>query len=185
MRLRLTLALGSVVLALALAACGGGSSKETATPGATGTQKASPTAAKTTAPGATSTAAATSAAAASPSGAGGGGASLGNVPVYPGATKVSEGSGASPIAAAPGGEGPAIGDYSNLAWAIYQTGDSVDKVATFYKGKMPDNGWTEQGWFDASGVSWGAYTRDNGNTAAWIAATGDGQTSIVIGTGSR
>ena len=178
MRLRLTFGLCALLLALALAACGGGG-EEKATPSG-GQQQATPAATKTT------EAAETPAAGEKPSN--GGEVSLKDIPVYPGADKVADYSGTSPIPL-PGGEGPNAGEYSNVQWALYETGDSVDKVAKFYKDKMPDNGWHEEGWFDTSGegggVALGSYTRDDGKTAAWVFTSGNEKTEIIIGTGSR
>ena len=180
MRLRLTLGLCALALAVAIVACGGGG-EEKGTPSG-GQQQATPTAGKTVAAGQTSTATA------KPS-SGGGEASLKDVPVYPGADKVADYSGSSPIPL-PGGEGADTAEFQNIKWALYETGDSANKVADFYKSKMPDNGWDEQGWFDTSsqegGVAMGSYTRDNGNVAAWVFTSGSGdKTEIVIGTGTK
>ena len=174
-----------VMLALALVACGGGDEEEEenggeqeGTPAATKTVEAEETGevAETPKPEKTE----------EPSG-GGGGASLGDVPVYPGADKTGEYSGDSPIPLL--GEGLDTEDYKDAQWAVYETGDSVDDVANFYKDKMPDNGWDEESWFDTSvgdGAAWGGYTRNDGDTAAWVfIGAGDGQTQIVIGVGSR
>jgi hypothetical protein len=187
LRLRWILGLIVLVLAFALAACGGGgdnNEKESptapkGTPAATKTAEATETQKPAETPKATKTA--------EPSG--GGGASLENIPVYPGADKVGDYSGDAPI--------PLVGqdlnttDYKDNKWAVYETDDSVDDVASFYKGGMPDKGWHEENWFDTSalggGAAWGSYTRDNGDTAAWVFVGGsdDGKTEIVIGTGTK
>jgi hypothetical protein len=172
LRLRLTFGLCALVLALALAACGGGGGEKTTPSG--GQQQATATVQKTVAAGE------------KPSG---GEASLKDIPVYPGAKKVADYSGTSPIPL-PGGEGADTAEYQNIKWALYETGDSAGKVGDFYKGKMPDNGWHEEGWFDTSseegGVALGSYTRDDGNVAAWVFVSGSGdKTEIVMGTGSR
>jgi len=181
LRLRLTLGLCALALAVALAACGGGDEEDEEGTPSGGQQQATPTAGKTVAAGQTSTATA------KPSSSGA--ASLKDVPVYPGADKVADYSGSSPIPL-PGGEGADTAEFQNIKWALYETGDSANKVADFYKSKMPDNGWDEQGWFDTSsqegGVAMGSYTRDNGNVAAWVFTSGSGdKTEIVIGTGTK
>ena len=189
MRLRWILGLIVLTLALALAACGGGGDEEEEngggekeTPAATKTVEAEGTQEPAETPKATKTAEAEE-----PSG-GGGGASLGDIPVYPGAEKTADySSNDVPLPLLAGDLD--VEEYGDSKWAVYETGDSVDDVADFYKGQMPDKGWEEEGWFDTSlgdGVAWGSYTRDDGDTAAWVAISGtDDQTQIVIGTGSR
>ena len=189
MRLRWMFGLIVLMLAIALAACGGGNDEE----GNGGGEKETPAATKTVEAGETQEAAETpkateTAEAEQPSG--GGGASLGDVPVYPGAEKTGDYSG-SDVPLPLLGEGLDTEEYKTSEWAVYETGDSVDDVAAFYKSKMPDNGWKEENWFDTSvlggGAAWGSYTRDNGDTAAWVVVGGsdDGKTQIVIGTGSK
>lgn len=180
MKLRWMLGLIVLALALGLAACGGGGDNN---------EKESPTAQKGT-PAATKTAeAAETPKATKTAEASGGGASLENIPVYPGADKVGDYSGDAPI--------PLVGqdlnttDYKDNKWVVYETDDSVDDVASFYKGGMPDKGWHEENWFDTSvlggGAAWGSYTRDNGDTAAWVFVGGsnDNRTEIVVGTGTK
>jgi len=175
------------VLALALAACGGGDDVENDGGGG----KETPAATKTAEAGATQepaeTAEATKTAEAEePSG--GGGGSLGDVPVYPGADKTGDYSG-SDVPLPLLGEGLDTEEYKTSEWAVYETGDSVDDVAAFYKSKMPDNGWKEENWFDTSigdGAAWGGYTKNDGDNAAWVAISGSGdKTEIVIGAGSK
>jgi hypothetical protein len=186
LRLRWILGLIVLTLALALAACGGGGDEEEEnggdegeSPAATKTVEAegTPEVVETSKPEKTE----------EPSG-GGGGASLGDVPVYPGADKVGDYSG-SDVPLPLLGEGLDTEEYKTSEWAVYETGDSVDDVAAFYKDKMPDNGWKEENWFDTSmgdGVAWGGYTKNDGDNAAWVAISGSGdKTEIVIGTGSK
>ena len=178
-----------LALALSLAACGGGGDDEenggeretpvaTKTAEAEGTEKPADTAEaeKTATPEKTS----------EPSG--GGGASLGDVPVYPGAKKTAEYSGSDVPLPVPGGDLD-VDQYADSKWAAYETTDSVEDVASFYKDKMAANGWEEESWFDLSfggGAAWGTFTRDNGDSAAWVFVGGDEeQTVITIGTGSR
>jgi hypothetical protein len=183
LRLRWILGLIVLTLALALAACGGGDEEENG-----GGEKETPAATKTVEAEGTPEVVETSKPEKTEEPSGGGGASLGDVPVYPGADKVADYSGSDvPLPLLAGDLD--VEEYGDSKWAVYETGDSVDDVADFYKGQMPDKGWEEEGWFDTSlgdGVAWGSYTRDDGDTAAWVAISGtDDQTQIVIGTGSR
>ena len=183
MRLRWILGLIVLTLALALAACGGGDDEEEEnggdegeSPAATKTVEAedteTPEVVETKTPEANE-----------PSG-GGGGATLSDIPVYPGADKTGDYSSSDAPLPLFGGDLD-VEEWEDSEWAVYETGDSVDDVAAFYKDKMPDNGWDEEGWFDTSvleGAAWGSYTRDGGDSAAWVFVSGtDDQTEIVIG----
>ena len=172
------LGLTVLVLALALAACGGGGEEEEEE--GPGEREATPAATKTVEAEETPEVAETPEAE-KPSG--GGEASLGGVPVYPGAEKIGEYSGEYSLPLI--GEGLETGEYSDVKWAVYETSDSVDDVASFYKDKMPDKGWEEEGWFEMAEVAWGSYTRDGGNQGAWVAITANEKTEIVIGTGAK
>ena len=186
MRLRWILGLIILTLALALAACGGGDDEdgednggeEDGSPAATKTAEAddteTPEVVETQEPEKTE----------EPSGGGGGSATLSDVPVYPGADKTGDWSGDDvPLPLFSGDVD--VEDWEQSGWATYETGDSVDDVANFYKDKMPDNGWEEEGWFDISfgeGAAWGNFTRDDGDSAAWVFVSGtEDQTEIVIG----
>jgi len=178
LRLRWILALVVLTLALALAACGGGGDdKEKETPVATKTVEAEETQKPAETPKPEKTA--------EPSG--GGGASLGDVPVYPGAEKTGDFSGDYSLPLL--GQGLDVEEYKDTEWATYETSDSVDDVAAFYEDKMAANGWEKESWFDTSlgdGAAVGGFTRNDGDTAAWVVVTGNGdQTEIVLGTGSR
>jgi len=177
-----------LVLALALAACGGGGDEEEnggggGTPAATKTVAAE----KTQKPAETGEPEKTPEKTSEPSG--GGGASLGDVPVYPGADKTGGYSGDYSLPSLVGDLGDE--EYTDVEWGLYETGDSVGDVADFYKDKMPDNGWKDEGWFDLTiGVeaAWGSFTRDDGDSAAWLVITrneDDDKTEIVIGAGSK
>jgi hypothetical protein len=184
--------LGLIVLtlALALAACGGGGEKESptataqqqGTPGATKTVEAGETAAPAETPEATKTAAA-----AEPSGGGGGGTSAEDLPVYPGADKTGSYSGDYTLPLL--GENLDVQDYGNTSWVVYETDDSVSDVADFYRSKMGDAGWKEEGWFNMSfgeGAAWGSFTKNDGDNAAWVVISGtDDHTEIVAGAGSK
>jgi len=166
----------ALVLALALVACGGGGDEEEEEGTPSGGQQATATAEKT------------SEATAKPSSGGGGETSLKDIPTYPGADKTGEFSGDYSLPLL--GQELDVGEFGNTEWAVYETSDSVDDVANFYKDKMPDKGWNEENWFDTStedgGVAIGSYTRNDGDSAAWVYVGGDGdKTEIVIGTGSK
>ena len=175
-----------LALALALAACGGGDNEEEdngdggKTPAATKTVEAD----KTEEPEKTAKPEKTE----EPS-SGGGGASLSDVPVYPGADKTGGFSGDYSLPFL--GEDIDAEEYTDVEWGVYETGDSVGDVSDFYKDKMPDNGWEKEGWSDLSfGVdaAWGSFTRDDGDSAAWIIVTSnedDDKTEIMIGVGSK
>ncbi len=186
MRLRWILGLTILMLALALAACGGGDDEgednggdEDGSPAATKTVEAgdteTPEVAETEEPEETEEPS---------SGGGGGDATLSDIPVYPGADKTGDYSSSDAPLPLFGGDLD-VEDWEDSEWAVYETGDSVDDVAAFYKDKMPDNGWDEEGWFDTSvleGAAWGSFTRDGGDSAAWVFVSGtDDKTEIVIG----
>jgi len=190
LRLRWILGLIVLTLALALAACGGGGDDgeeenggdEGEKPAATKTVEAG----ETQEPGETPKATKTAEAAEPSSGGGGGGATLSDIPVYPGADKTGDWSGDDAPLPLIGGEDVDLEDWEESAWATYETGDSWETVADWYKDKMTDGGWEEEGWYDFSfegGVAWGSYTRDGGDSAAWVFVSGtEGeQTQIVIG----
>jgi len=182
-RLKLRWILGLIVLtlALALAACGGGDDEgadedggdEGERPAATKTVEAEET--ETQEPEKTE----------EPSGGGGGGATLSDLPVYPGADKTADWSSDDVPLPLIGGGDVDLEDWEQSEWATYESGDSWETVADWYKGKMTDSGWEEEGWSDFSfegGVAWGSYTRDGGDSAAWVFVSGtDDQTEIVIG----
>ena len=181
MKLRWILALIVLTLALALAACGGGGDDEEEENG--GDEGESPAATKTVEAEETPEVVETKTPEAEkPSG---GGATLGDVPVYPGADKTADWSSDDVPLPLIGGGDVDLEDWDQSEWATYETGDSWETVADFYRDKMPDSGWEEEGWSDFSfegGVAWGSYTRDGGDSAAWVFVSGtDDQTEIVIG----
>jgi len=185
LRLRWILGLIVLTLALALAACGGGDDEEGEdggdggeSPAATKTVEAegTPEVVETEEPEKTE----------EPSSGGGGGASLSDLPVYPGADKTGDWSSNDVPLPLLGGGDVDLEDWEESEWATYESGDSWETVADWYKGKMTDEGWDEEGWYDFSfegGVAWGSYTRDGGDSAAWVFVSGtEGeQTQIVIG----
>ncbi len=186
MKLRLILGLVIVVLALGLAACGGGDDEgddgnggdngdgAAATKTAEAEKTDTPEVAETQEPEKTE----------EPSGGGGGGANLSDLPVYPGADKTGDWSGSdAPIP--PIGGDVDLEDWDESAWATYETNDEWDTVADWYRGKMSDGGWKEEGWSDVSfggGAAWGSFTKNDGDNAAWVFVSGyEDNTQIVIG----
>ena len=174
----LTLAAGA-----ALVACGGGdkNKEEKTTPAAQETKEGN---------GGEDTPAAkeTPAAKATKEEGGGGGGSLGDIPVYPGANKITSGewSGSdAPIPAIGGGENPS--DYGTVKYGMYETDDSPDEVFNWYKDKM--SGWKEEWIMSSSGEgagSIGVWSKDDGKTAGWVTVSEDGgTTSLMIMTGSQ
>jgi hypothetical protein len=122
-------------------------------------------------------------------GGGNGGGSLADVPIYPGAKKVSSGewSGSEAMIPAIGGnENPE--DFGTIKYGMYETDDSPGDVFDWYKDKM--SGWNEEWVFSSSGEdgagSVGIWSKDDGKTAAWIVVGEDGgTTSLTIMTGSQ
>ena len=57
-----------------------------------------------------------------------GGLTWNDMPIYSGASQIQKGSWAIP---------PAEGDYSKFEWRYYETKDSFDDIAAFYKSQMP------------------------------------------------
>jgi hypothetical protein len=115
---------------------------------------------------------------------GGSSGSLGDVPVYPGANKITGGEWSGSEGMIPGiGSELDTADYQNIEFAMYESDDSADDVFNWYKDKM--SGWDNQGSFSGgSGGDYGAYalwTKDDGKTAAWITVgTSDGTTELGL-----
>jgi hypothetical protein len=95
-----------------------------------------------------------------------------DMPVYSGADQIAKGAWSIP---------PAEGDWSKVEWHYYETNDTPGNVVQFYKSQMPDNGWQENMWMDAGGMSWSFYQKNNEQDGAmiWI-ATDDGTTIIAL-----
>jgi hypothetical protein len=168
----------AIVTSLAIVACGGSSKTSPTATAKQGQTASTPAAQATTAKQPTSA-----------SSGGGSAGSINDVPVYPGATKVSSGE-------LPGTAGsiPAIGsnlnaaDYATVDFAIYQTNDDAQTVVDWYTSHM--SGWTKAGSFSGgTGENTGAFaawTKDNGNEAAWITVgASGGQTSLSVWFGTK
>jgi hypothetical protein len=170
----------AIVASGALVACGGSSKTSP-----TATAKQAPTA--STPSGQATTAKQPTAASTASSG--GSSGSVADVPVYPGATKITSGEFSGSSASIPAiGSDLNAADYTNVSYAIYQTGDSPQQVFDWYKSNM--SGWKDEGSFSGSSEgstgAFAAWSKDNGKAAAWIAvATSDNETSLSIWYGSQ
>jgi len=164
--LALLLIVTALVAGAALVACGGGDDKdkdEKATPVAQETKEAE-------------------------NGDGDSGGSLEDIPIYPGAKKVTSGewSGAdAPLPGIGGGENPS--DYGTVKYGMYETDDSPDEVFNWYKDKM--SGWKEEWIMSSSGEgagSIGVWSKDDGKTTGWVTVGEEGgTTSLTIMAGSQ
>jgi hypothetical protein len=120
---------------------------------------------------------------------GGSSGSIGDVPIYPGATKTTSGEWSGSNAAIPAiGSGVNAGDYKTVQYAMYETSDGADKVLSWYKDKM--SSWSSQGSFsggDTGSVGgFASWTKDGGKKAAWISIGEDsGTTTLGIFYGSQ
>jgi hypothetical protein len=179
----------ALVASAAFVACGGGGKKEDkSTPVAQETQAGNetPAAKATTSGNKTPAAKATTATGGTT---GGSSDSLGDIPVYPGANKITSGEWAgadAPIPAIGGGENPS--NFGTVKYGMYQTDDSPDTVFSWYKDKM--SGWKEEWTFAGSGEGnaggIGVWSKDDGKTAAWVVVgEQDNQTSLTIMTGTQ
>jgi hypothetical protein len=88
-----------------------------------------------------------------------GGLTWNDMPVYSGAKQVQKGSWAIPSN---------DGDYSKVEWRYYEVGKSAADVISYYKSKMPDNGWTQTAWMEMGTMSYGMYTKNSEKDAAMI-----------------
>ena len=179
------LALFLIVMALvagaALVACGGGDDKDKE-------EKATPVAQETKEGNGEEETPAAKATKEEDGGGGNGGGSLEDVPVYPGAKKITSGewSGSdAPLPGIGGGENPS--DYGTVKYGMYETDDSPEKVFDWYKDKM--KGWKEEWVMSSSGEgagSIGVWSKDDGKTTAWVTVGEEGgTTSLTIMTGSQ
>jgi hypothetical protein len=118
------------------------------------------------------------------------GGELPDIPAYPGAEEVFSGTftgaGAFPIPMV-GDGGLAPDEYGAIQYTMYETSDSPEKVLDFYKKEF--KGWKEEWTFGMEELGQGeivVWSKDDGNTAAWLAAFEDeGTTSVVVAMGAR
>jgi ssRNA-specific RNase YbeY (16S rRNA maturation enzyme) len=96
-----------------------------------------------------------------------------DIPVYPGASDAEEFSMSIP--------GADTGEYERIEWRYHTTNDSATDVTSFYADRMPDNGWDETATMSIGDVSWSYWSKDNGDTGAFIAVVNeDGETNIMM-----
>jgi hypothetical protein len=96
---------------------------------------------------------------------------FGDIPLYPGSEQIMK------ITADETMDGqPGILDHR-----VYLTSDSVEKVISFYKEKMPGNGWTEESWYEST-INMGTYNKGEQNIAVIgvVPADAQGSTNITI-----
>lgn len=114
-------------------------------------------------------------------------ASIADVPVYPGATEVYSGEWSGGEAAIPMAGAPIeAGEYATVEYAMFETGDSVDDVFSFYEDEMGDweEVWTFSGGDEEGMGGMAIWTKDDGEVAAWVVvAEEDGATSLMIAVG--
>ena len=184
----------TLVAGAALVACGGGNDNK-ATPTAVENQggdqggdeaTSTPSTGAKTTPKATTKATAKATAAADNSGSSGG--SIGDLPVYPGATKISSSEFSGSQAGGILGSGADASDFTKVQLVMYETSDGAEQVLDWYKDKMSD--WDQAGTFssgDESGaMGYAAWTKDDGTVAAWISvAEGDGTTTLNLMYGTQ
>ena len=101
------------------------------------------------------------------------GLSWDDIPIYAGAEQIQKGSWAIP---------PVQGDWSKIEWRYYRINGEVNDVAMevemkrmvtmFYKMEMPKNGWQEIERTETQDMSWGYYSKNNGQDGAivWVSS---------------
>lgn len=87
-----------------------------------------------------------------------------DMPVYSGASQIQKGSWAIPAEQ---------GEWSKVEWRYYETGDSTDAVASYYKAQMLNKGWSEMMWMEAEGIAWAYYTKNSEKDGAMFWCTVD------------
>jgi type II secretory pathway pseudopilin PulG len=89
-------------------------------------------------------------------------------PVYPGSKVTSAASGSEK------GQG-------NTLWVTFSTGDSVDKVSTYYKSKLASSGWETTGTYQVGEGVTQSVTKGSWSGTVAVAREGDAkETSIVV-----
>ena len=103
---------------------------------------------------------------------GGGGLTWSDIPIYSGAKQVQKGTWAIPAEQ---------GEWSKVEWRYYESDDSADDVASFYKSQMPSEGWHETMWMEAEGVAWAYYSKNGEEDGAmfWVASD-EGETFFAL-----
>lgn len=76
---------------------------------------------------------------------------------------------------------PQTAGYAKAEVRVYETNDSPEKIADFYKAQMPAKGWAETQWADTPQFKIGTYTKNNETDIAMIyVIAGDGKTEVMI-----
>ncbi len=158
MKLRVTLVLAMLLVAGILTACGGGNNQQTPAAQQTGNTEGTttPTQASSSQPTTTSVGS---------NGPKDRGAYWSDVPIYP---EVNE-----TIYVA--GQKPSVATYTKMEQRVFQTQDSVDKVAAFYKTQLAANGW-EGG--SEPGIT-STYTKDGGKGYLLVSIVLDEQQNMT------
>jgi hypothetical protein len=94
---------------------------------------------------------------------------FGDIPIYPGSSQLSKVTGDEEMSGQPG----------ILDIRMYSTSDSSDKVVSFYKDKMPANGWTEDSWYEST-INMGSYSKGETSIAVISVTAGDTNGGAVI-----
>lgn len=94
-----------------------------------------------------------------------------DVPVYPGANEIAKGAWSIPPAE--------DDDWAKMEWRYYETGDSAEKVASYYKSKMGGQGWSEQGWMEAGMFYWGYFTKNSESDGAMVWTGTDNDKTVI------
>jgi hypothetical protein len=158
----ITLVLILISGCIGLAACGGKNNSSTtaaSTPASTQASSPASTPVQTSQTTSSSTAASSS------------GSIWGDMPVYSGADQIQKGNWAIPADE---------GEFSKVEWHYYETKDSAEDVAAFYRSKMPGNGWTEKMWMEAGGVAWGYFTKNDEKDGAMFWCSFDEETNKTV-----
>jgi hypothetical protein len=94
---------------------------------------------------------------------------FGDIPTYPGSSQISKVTGNEDMNGQPG----------VLDIRMYSTNDNPDKVVSFYKDKMPGNGWTEDSWYEGD-INMGSYNKGETSLAVISISAGDTKGGAII-----
>lgn len=93
-----------------------------------------------------------------------------DIPIYRGLQNVQQASYTIP---------PTQGDYAKFEWRYYESSDSVENIASFYKKEMPARGWTEAGWMEVPQMNYGIYNKNDEKDAAMVMVSSQGGKTVV------
>jgi len=94
---------------------------------------------------------------------------FGDIPTYPGSSQISKVTAEEEMNGQPG----------ILDIRMYTTSDSPEKVVSFYKDKMPGNGWTEDSWYEGN-INMGSYSKGETSIAVVSVSAGDTNGGAII-----